>query len=255
MRTTKTCLGIVCCLSLFGATRASFSEERVHNNHGVEFETGWSALGYADVRIPGDTGSDISLTEDLSAEARPYVRGRMRVALTDRQTLLILVAPLTLHSTGTINRPVDFEGESFDAGVPLDSTFTFNSYRASWRYTFLQTPSLALSAGVTGKIRQAAIGLRGGGKAATKTNLGFVPLISFQATWWFAESMGLLLDGDALAAPQGRAEDVLVALQVRVADPLVVYGGYRLLEGGADVDTAYTFSLIHYGALGVMAEF
>jgi hypothetical protein len=34
-----------------------------------------------------------------------------------------------------------------------------------------------------------------------------------------------------------------------------LYGGYRILEGGADVDEVYTFSLFHYAMIGAKVRF
>ena len=55
------------------------------------------------------------------------------------------------------------------------------------------------------------IALSSPGLTAEKINIGFVPIINFRLLWNIDNKFGLLLDGDALAAPQGRAEDVLVA--------------------------------------------
>ena len=62
---------------------------------------------------------------------------------------------------------------------------------------------------------------------------------------------GLLFDADALAAPQGRAEDVLLAATWALREGLFVYAGYRTLEGGADNDEVYTFAWFHYAVAGV----
>lgn len=67
--------------------------------------------------------------------------------------------------------------------------------------------------------------------------------------------MAWLLDGDALAAPQGCADDVLPALKNQVSDRMGIKLGYRLLEGGADNDVVYNFALIHYIVVGFMVEF
>ncbi|MFZ1845950.1 MAG: hypothetical protein WAU12_03520, partial [Saprospiraceae bacterium] len=62
-------------------------------------------------------------------------------------------------------------------------------------------------------------------------------------------------EGDALAAPQGRAEDVLLAVTYKFSDNLMTHLGYRILEGGADNDEVYNFSLIHYASVGVLYKF
>ena len=93
--------------------------------------------------------------------------------------------------------------------------------------------------------------MEGVGRAAEKTNTGFVPLVNFLAEWRPSKRLRFILEGDALAGPQGRAEDVLLALRYSLGERVGVKIGYRLLEGGADVDQVYNFTLINYAVLGV----
>ena len=65
------------------------------------------------------------------------------------------------------------------------------------------------------------------------------------------KKFGILLEGDALAAPPGRAEDVLFAAAYRVSDRVELKAGYRILEGGSDNDEVYTFSLFNYASVGI----
>jgi hypothetical protein len=104
--------------------------------------------------------------------------------------------------------------------------------------------------GLTGKIRDASISLETAGQKSEKTNTGFVPLINFQVQWWPKSSWGMLLEGDALAAPQGRAEDVFIGILHRPWERLILRAGYRILEGGADVEQVYNFTLVHFIGLG-----
>ena len=82
-----------------------------------------------------------------------------------------------------------------------------------------------------------------------------MPLINFNLTWSISSTFGLLLEGDALAAPQGRAEDVQLAFFYAPADRVTLRLGYRILEGGADNDEVYSFALLHYALLGASFEF
>ncbi|WP_340075775.1 hypothetical protein [Leptobacterium sp. I13] len=91
--------------------------------------------------------------------------------------------------------------------------------------------------------------------AASKTNIGFVPIINFRLYWKIDEKTGLLLYGDALAAPQGRAEDVLLAGTYQLSEDLTVRLGYRILEGGADNDEVFNFALFHYVSTGILYTF
>jgi len=220
-----------------------------------DIEGGWVFPGYNDVRIPGDSGTKLSLTEDLSTDSFAAFRARYTVTLAGKHDLGLLAAFLTMRSDGTLGRTVDFNGATFPAGTSLESKFRFNSYRLTYRYLFYDSPKFKFRAGFSAKVRDAAIRLEGGGQESENTDLGFVPLLSFSATWVAHPLLRIVLDGDALAAPQGRAEDVLLAAVVPLNDNVSLNAGYRILEGGADNDKVYTFSLFHYAVLGMNVTF
>jgi hypothetical protein len=113
-------------------------------------------------------------------------------------------------------------------------------------------PKLEFGLGFTAKIRDARIALASASLESEKTNVGFVPIINFRMLWKPYEKFGILLEGDALAAPQGRAEDVLIAATYRISDRLGLKAGYRILEGGADNDEVYNFALFNFASLGLV---
>lgn len=221
----------------------------------LDIETGGVFSGYNDVRIPGDGGTLFSLSEELEIDPSVFFRVRAFYDFNPRHHLGVLIAPLSLSSTGQLDRNLIFQGKTFSANTPLDATYRFNSYRLVYRYDFLLKEKLELGVGVTAKIRDAEISVRGDGMEAKKTNVGFVPILHFRMLWNFYDKLGLLVDGDALAAPQGRAEDVLAALQYQVSDRIGLKLGYRILEGGADNDEVYNFSLFNYSVIGAIINF
>lgn len=216
----------------------------------ADVETGIASSGYNDVRIPGDTGTLFSLTDDLATETSLFFRLRLGYRIGETHSLSLLIAPLRLSAEGQVDRPIFFENHEFSANTVLRSTYRFDSYRIGYRYGFYHTPKAELALGVTAKIRDASIKLENGSVTAEKTNTGFVPLVSFLVRWELTQCVSLLLDGDALAGPQGRAEDVLLAAEYRPCTKAGVKMGYRILEGGADVDEVYNFTLINYLVLG-----
>ncbi|MBD3383725.1 hypothetical protein GF407_02260 [candidate division KSB1 bacterium] len=221
----------------------------------VDVETGAVFSGYNDVRIPGDSGTLFSLSEELQADSEFFYRIRLFYDFNPRHHLGVLFAPLSINSTGQLDHDLVFFGETFPAQTPLTTTWMFNSYRLIYRYDFLRREKLELGIGFTAKIRDALIRVEGNGLEAEKTNVGFVPILHFRAKWWLSDRLALLLDGDALAAPQGRAEDVLAALMLQVNDHIEFKAGYRLLEGGADNDEVYNFALVHYASFGAVVSF
>ncbi|MBS4036150.1 MAG: hypothetical protein KGZ85_16930 [Ignavibacterium sp.] len=221
----------------------------------IDLETGAVFNGYNDVRIPGDQGTLFSLTDDLKTETNIFYRLRASYIIKSRHSLSILYAPLETKSRGIVPNDIFFEGELFNANAQLTNTYKFNSYRLTYRYDFVQKPKLEFGLGVTAKIRDAKIAISSNQLVSQKTNVGFVPLINFRLLWKIDDKFGILLDGDALAAPQGRAEDVLIAAIYKFSDNLKIQVGYRILEGGADNDEVYNFSLFHYASVGLSYTF
>jgi hypothetical protein len=221
----------------------------------LDVESGVVGSAYNDVRIPGDTGTEFSLSEDLSTDSRAFVRARLDYVFNERHTLSALYAPLTLKAEGRLESPVLFEGEEFPAGTDVEGTYTFNSYRLTYRYTLTRGDRFEAGLGFTAKIRDALVRVEGGGRSAEKTNVGFVPLLNFRLAWSLSERIGLLLEGDALAAPQGRAEDVVAAVLIDATDDVRLRLGYRIVEGGADNDEVYNFALLNYASAGVIVSF
>ena len=242
--------GIAALLSLillYGAADARFA---------VDIESGIVASGYNDVRIPGDTGTLFSLSEDLDAKSSVFYRARIHYSVGARSDISVLVAPLEIKADGRPGKDIHFAGETFAADEPLDATYRFDSYRLTYRYDIHQSADLEFGLGLTAKIRDAEIRLSSSRAESKKTNVGFVPLINFRLLWRPGSGrLALLVEGDALAAPQGRAEDVLTALEYRLSDRLDARAGYRILEGGADNDEVYNFALLNYVALGLTLRF
>jgi hypothetical protein len=222
----------------------------------LEVESGAAFTGYNDVRIPSDTGSDISLADDTPPNPAFALRVRVGYTFADRHTFMILAAPLTVRGSGLLDRPVTYQGTTFAAGTELESIYRFDSYRLTYRYSFIKKEGLELAAGATAKLRSADIALMSDSGYAHRRDLGVVPLLSAKFEWDFAPPLGLVLDADALVSPFGRAEDLLVALRYRVSDPVALRLGYRILEGGSDGGgNVYTFALFHYATAGISVAF
>ncbi len=232
----------------------SFSES-AQSQAGIDLETGAVFTGYNDVRIPGDEGTLFSLKDDLNPETAFFYRVRFDYTLKSRHTFSLLYAPLEVTSEGSTEEDIFFEGVVFPAHTNLDATYVFNSYRLTYRYDIVKKPRIEFGLGFTAKIRDAKIALSSPGLTSEKTNVGFVPIINFRLLWNISDRLGLLLYGDALAAPQGRAEDVLLAATWNLSERFRIRAGYRILEGGADNDEVYNFSLFNYASVGITYRF
>lgn len=221
----------------------------------LDLETGLVASGYNNVQIPKSTGTRISLSKDLKTDPALFSRFRLGCKFGAKHTLSILMAPLSLNAAGKVNIPVAFNKDNFPANIDLKGKYRFNSYRLTYRYDILQKKDLKLGIGFTAKIRDAAVSLTGNQIKSEKTNVGFVPLLNFRLEWLFGDQLSLLFEGDALAAKQGRAEDVLLALRWHINKDISLKAGYRIVEGGANVEEVYNFALIHYLVAGLTFHF
>lgn len=221
----------------------------------IDFENGAAITGYNDVRIPGDTGTAFSYSDDLTSDTTYFWRLRADLRVARNHVVSALVAPLRIDASGTFDRPVSFAGATFAAGVPVSGRYVFDSYRLTYRWEPVQNERWRFGVGLTAKVRDAVTRLESGGTRAEKTNVGVVPLVNFLLERRLGPSVALRVEGDALAAPQGRAEDIFAGLVVDTGPRLSFKAGYRVLEGGADNDEVYTFALIHYLAAGTIVRF
>jgi len=216
----------------------------------LDTEFGMAFVGYNDIGVPGDTGTRFSLM-DLDPDPALFVRIRPGITI-GRHSLSVLVAPLRIEAGGVLESPVSFAGTVFPAGAPVDATYRFDSYRLSWMYDVYRREDLVLAAGASAKIRDAAITLSSAPLelSAAKTNTGFVPLLTASADYRVSPELKLRVHAAGLAGPVGRAEDVFAGVVWTPSDITSLRAGYRFVEGGADVDEVYNFTMIHYASLG-----
>jgi hypothetical protein len=237
-------------LTLLAAVYTVSLMAQFYTRTGFETETGYVLTGYSDVRIPGDTGDLFSLSRELRAKARPFLRFRLIQPIGERHTVSLLYAPLSIRSSGRLDKVVNFDGTDFSTEANVSALYRFDSYRVTYRYDLVKKPGLEFGLGFTAKIRDAEIKLVQAGTLAKKVNTGFVPIINFRVYKEIDDRFAILLEGDALAAPQGRAEDIQVAGIYNRSEHWKFKLGYRMLEGGADNKEVYNFALLHYIMVG-----
>lgn len=222
----------------------------------VEIEAGPAWQTRNDVQIPNDpSGTRFSLRGLVGSG--PWPAGRIYVTwnLSERHGVRAMAAPLSFTERGTLDRPVDFAGRSYDSGAATEGTYRFNSYRLTYRYRFHRGEAWTWWGGFTAKLRDAKVELRQGETTSRKTDVGFVPLLHLAGDWRFASRWQLSLDVDALAGGPGRAEDAALKLGFDLDDRWTVSGGYRTVEGGADVDEVFTFAWLHYAVVSATYRF
>ena len=227
-------------------------QQRPTSRFELELEAGpvWQSRNTA--QIPNDaSGTRFSLVSIVDKGPWTAGRGYLTWNVNERHALRLLGAPLSIRGTGTIARPVEFAGASFRAGAPVRAEYTFNSYRLTYRYRVHAGARGTAWVGLTAKVRDATIALEQGATAGRKDDVGFVPLLHLAAEWRMTPRWLATADADALAGGPGRAEDVAVKFGYRVTSRLSLHAGYRMVEGGADVPSTYSFAWLHYAVASV----
>lgn len=215
----------------------------------LEFGAAWQDRNV--VQAPNDAGGTRFSLDQVTGSG-PFFAPRLQLSagLAPAHELRFVVAPLRIKDTGSLQQPVNFEGKAFAAG-PTEATYRFDSYRATWRTTLLEDADWTWKFGVTAKIRDAEITLRQGGVSSTRKDTGLVPLLHAYGERRLDARSRLTFEGDGLASGQGRAFDLSLRYVRDFGARTLGFAGLRLLDGGADNDSIYSFARFHYLTVGV----
>ena len=219
----------------------------------VEGAALWTARN--DVRIPPDTGTEFSLVDLVGTGPTTIGRVEVTAGLAARHELRFVYAPIAISASGVPGSAIAFAGGAFAPDVKTDADYQFTSYRGTYRYTFYAGDRWQWQVGFTGFVRDARVALAQPGVAAEDTDVGFVPLAHLRGRAALGDRVRLSFEVDGTAAPQGRAFDVAALVDVDIAKWWFIGGGYRTIEGGADVDTVYNFSWLNAAVVRTGVKF
>jgi len=224
----------------------------------ITVESGLVLTQYNDVRAPnGDNaqGSLFSLADDFQDIQTPlFFRAEVKYLINSKHTVEISAVPLTVESKGFDGSSLIFENETFEES-DINGNYQFNTYRLSYRYRIVNRPKFLLDLGASVLVRDAAITISQNDTKISNTDLGFVPLFSIYTEYIINKNFQAILKGDALVGPVGRAEDFFLGLQYSPSKNIDLKIGYRLIEGGADVEQVYNFAFFHFASIGLAFTF
>lgn len=218
----------------------------------IDMESGLAFQNYNKVRIPNEGATLFRFNEEFELQG-PVIPIRVRLGYTfsEKNHIFILWAPLGINYEGVAPRTINFQGSIFREGLQTDGFYKFNSYRITYRRDFINNDKWTLGLGFTAKIRDASVQLENEeGVSARKDNRGFVPLLHLYVEYQLS-GFSLYFEGDGLAGGPGRAFDLFLGAKVPLSSAVALKGGYRFLEGGADVNEVYNFTLVQYAVAGL----
>jgi hypothetical protein len=221
----------------------------------VEVEGGGTWVARNDVQIPNEEGSRFSLVDVIGAGPSGLLRLEGAWNIAERHSVRLVYAPVRVEGTGTSGGDLLFAGELFVADQPLDATYQFNSYRATYRYRIFHGDTWTWRLGATAFVRDARVALSQAGLEAEDTDVGIVPLGHLNGEARLGDRWRLVLDLDITAAPQGRAIDFGGRLQYALTDRWALGLGYRTIEGGADVTQVFNFAWLNAAVVNLALRF
>ncbi len=228
------------CLSgiLFSATAAA-----AENLYEIKLSLGSSWQESNEVQIPNDAnGTRFSLNDIAGSGPWPGVRLEGIYNINEKHAVRVLLAPLSYSETGSVSEPIRFVGETYDANQPIEGAYTFNSWRAGYRYHMRARDNWDFWLGGTLKVRDAEIRLTQGGVTSSDDDVGLVPLLYLAGEYRFDSAWSVAGDIDALGGGPGRAIDLGLSVNYAVNPKWNLGFEYRALEGGADLDQLFNFA-------------
>jgi hypothetical protein len=171
-----------------------FQEFRIENNQ-IQRPNSRRGTRFEAADFTGDSGSGVRLNLFVPLNWR-QPRDELRVA----------IAPLTISGPGISPKPITYEGATFEAGVPLNVDYRFNTYRVTYLVPIFANAlqeGWDLRAGATIAMRDAQIRLSQGALIREFSNVGPIPLLYMSATKSIGGRWHLLGEFDAFPAPGG----------------------------------------------------
>ncbi len=213
--------------------------------------------GKNDLQRPNNMdGTRFSLSDDLQRENNGVFSPRVEVEYTYKRNHFILTGSwLKDKYRGIAPKQIKYNGATFAEGADLRSTYSFNTYRLTYRYRFVEREKFDFEFGATLLLRDAYIKLADSEQESRFDNVGVAPLLSYYLGWKPNSRFTVLSYGDAFGVKVGRAIDIYAGVKYQFIDNASFSIGYRLLEGGSDVDRIYTMSLFQYLSFGIGINF
>lgn len=80
----------------------------------LDFENGLALSGYNDVKIPGDTGTLFSLSEDLDIDPSYFFRVRLGYGWKSGHNVSVFASPFSLDASGEVDKEILFFEEVYN---------------------------------------------------------------------------------------------------------------------------------------------
>ena len=228
----------------------------------IDLEAQCFSVGSNNVQRPNDaSGTRFSVNDFASSTGTTgwlaaYGQGDWFYA---KDELRVVVAPFVQSGTAIASVPIRYDGGLFEAGVPLEVRYKFNTYRITYDVPIFddaRSAGWALRLGGTLAIRDAQVKLSQAGVVRDFTSVGAIPLLYFSASRNLGQDWRLLGEFDAFPAPGGGGLfDGSLKLSYALSPQVALLAGARYQFGGAKDDEFYNFLRQWSATAGVSFKF
>lgn len=228
---------------------------QTYGQFSLDVSGGLVAQSYNKVRVPNEEGTTFDLYKDFTLQGPAfYYSLKPGYTFRERNHFFLLYAPLSVNYEGAAPFEIRFENTTFQKGEHLDAFYKFNSYRVTYRRDVVSNDKWILGIGFTAKIRDAEIRLTAADQIDKKVDFGFVPLLNLYTEYRLSK-WSLFFEGDGLAGGPGRAFDFYLGGKIILNEHLKLKAAYRMVEGGANVESVYNFTMLHFANVGLIVTF
>ena len=201
--------------------------------HKVQFGSNGTYFDYVD-----EGGQDVLFS---------FARLSAEISFGDHHRAIFLYQPLKLETDVLLERDIVIDDQQFAAGTPVELTYGFPFYRASYLYDFWEESDRELAIGASLQLRNATINFASADGDLLRTNrdVGPVPIIKFRlrqplgGDWWmgfeadgFYAPIKYLNGGDSDVT--GAILDASLRAGYEFSDHIGGFANFRYLAGGGE---------------------
>ena len=240
---TRACALAVCALTLAASTaRAQYRPRTVTavlpaENFHVELGAGfWNTD--ADMQITsGAGGTSVDLKKDLGLEDRKFSEFQLVVKPALKHKIRVQLVPISYTQTGTPRTAVVFNGLTYPAGTPVNSTLDWKAWRFGYEYDFVSNFRGFVGMIVDVKYTDVNATLTTAGRNGIASATAPIPALGGIARVYMASNLsftgeltGFKFPGGWIKSTSGHYADMDIYAMLNFVDSLGVRVGYRKFD-------------------------
>jgi hypothetical protein len=238
----RSCALATCVLAFAASAHAQFRPRSVPTtspaeNYHVELGAGfWNAV--ADMQIAsGAGGSSIDVKNDLGLEDRKAWEFQAVVKLALKHKIRVQFIPISYTQTGVPRSTVTFGGQTYPAGIAVNSTLDWKAWRFGYEYDFVSNQRGFFGTIVDVKYTDVSATLTAGGRIGAASARAPIPALGGIGRIYLASNLsltgeltGFAFPGGWIKSTSGHYADMDIYAMLNFVDSFGIRAGYRKFD-------------------------